>query len=63
MTLGENRVLYACMVSSEDPVIKHYAQAVQQKILCGEAGAGVGESGQVTDKDINEKIRVMEGGL
>ena len=43
------------------PVIKHYAQAVQQKILCGEAGAGVGESGQVTDKEINEKVRVMEG--
>ena len=58
---GENRVLYACMVSSEDPIIKHYAQAVQQKILCGEAGAGVGESGEVTDKDIKEKVRVMEG--
>jgi hypothetical protein len=58
---GENRVLYACMVSSEDPIIKHYAQAVQQKILCGESGAGVGESGQVTDKEMQEKIRVMQG--
>jgi hypothetical protein len=58
---GENRVLYACMVSSEDPIIKHYAQVVQQKILCGEQGAGVGESGEVTDKEIQEKVRVMEG--
>src|ERR1700761_7410409 len=58
---GEDRVLYACRVSSEDPIIKHYAQVVQQKILCGEAGAGVGESGEVTDKDIKEKVRVMEG--
>ncbi len=58
---GENRVLYACMVSSEDPIIKHYAQVVQQKILCGEQGAGVGEAGQVTDDQIKEKVRVMEG--
>jgi hypothetical protein len=58
---GENRVLYACMVSSEDPIIKHYAQLVQQKILCGEQGAGVGEAGQVTDDQIKEKVRVMEG--
>ncbi|HEY4198038.1 MAG TPA: hypothetical protein VGM63_21005 [Mucilaginibacter sp.] len=58
---GENRVLYACMVSSEDPIIKHYSQVVQQKILCGESGAGVGESGEVSDKDIKEKVRVMEG--
>ncbi|MBV8390735.1 MAG: hypothetical protein JO080_13105 [Mucilaginibacter sp.] len=58
---GENRVLYACMVSSEDPIIKHYAQAVQQKILCGESGAGVGESGEVTDQSIKEKVRVMQG--
>jgi hypothetical protein len=58
---GENRVLYACMVSSEDPIIKHYAQVVQQKILCGEQGAGVGESGEVTDDQIKEKVRVMEG--
>ncbi len=58
---GENRVLYACMVSSEDPIIKHYAQVVQQKILCGEEGAGVGGDGQVTDAAIKEKVRVMEG--
>jgi hypothetical protein len=58
---GENRVLYACMVSSEDPIIKHYAQVVQQKILCGEEGAGVGGNGQITDKAIQEKVRVMEG--
>jgi hypothetical protein len=58
---GENRDVYACMVSAEDPIIKHYAETVQQKILCGEAGAGVGGDGQVTDKDIQEKIRVMEG--
>ena len=58
---GENRVLYACMVSSEDPIIKHYAAAVQDKILCGESGAAVGGSGQLTDKDLQEKVRVMEG--
>ena len=58
---GENRVLYACMVSSEDPIIKHYAQVVQQKILCGEQGAGVGGDGQVTDAAVKEKVRVMEG--
>ncbi len=58
---GENRVLYACMVSSEDPIIKHYAAAVQDKILCGESGAGVGGSGELTDKDLQEKVRVMEG--
>ena len=57
----ENKVLYACMVSSEDPIIKHYAAAVQEKILCGESGAGVGGSGQLTDKDLQEKIRVIEG--
>jgi hypothetical protein len=58
---GENSILYACMVSSEDPIIKHYAAAVQDKILCGESGAGVGGNGQLTDSDLKEKIRVMEG--
>jgi len=57
----ENRDLYACMVSAEDPIIKHYAETVQQRILCGEQGAGVGGSGQITDKDIAEKVRVMQG--
>ncbi len=57
----ENCVLYACMVSAEDPIIKHYAASIQQKILCGEAGAGVGTAGTITDKDIEEKVRVMEG--
>ncbi len=59
--LTENRELYACMVSAEDPIIKHYAETVQQKILCGEEGAGVGGNGQITDKAIAEKVRVMEG--
>jgi hypothetical protein len=58
---AENRVLYACMVSSEDPIIKQYAASVQQKILCGEAGAGVGTNGAVGDKEMQEKVRVMEG--
>lgn len=58
---AENRVLYACMVSSEDPIIKQYAASVQQKILCGEEGAGVGSGGQVGDKEMQEKVRVMEG--
>ena len=57
----DNKDIYACMVSSEDPIIKHYAAAVQDKILCGESGAGVGGSGQLTDKDLQEKVRVMEG--
>jgi len=59
--LAENRDLYACMVSAEDPIIKHYAETVQQRILCGESGAGVGGNGQITDKDLAEKVRVMEG--
>jgi hypothetical protein len=57
----ENKMIYACMVSAEDPIIKHYAETVQQRILCGEEGAGVGGQGQLTEKDIREKIRVMEG--
>ena len=57
----DNKDIYACMVSSEDPIIKHYAAAVQDKILCGETGAGVGGNGQLTDKDLQEKVRVMEG--
>lgn len=57
----DNSVLYACMVSAEDPIIKHYAEQVQQRILCGETGAGVGGDGQITDKVLEEKARVMEG--
>lgn len=57
----ENKNIYACMVSSEDPIIKHYAAAVQQKILCGEQGAGVGGNGQITNEEVQEKIRVMQG--
>ncbi|HZY40355.1 MAG TPA: hypothetical protein VFE53_27075 [Mucilaginibacter sp.] len=59
--MAENRDIYACMVSAEDPIIKHYAETVQQKILCGEQGAGVGGNGQITDKDLAEKVRVMQG--
>ena len=59
--MGENDVLYACMVASEDPVIKAYAAKIQGKVLCGEEGAGVGGSGDVTQKDLDEKRRVMEG--
>lgn len=58
---AENRVLYACMISSEDPIIKQYAASVQQKILCGETGAGVGSNGQAGDKEMQEKVRVMQG--
>jgi len=57
----ENKEIYACMVSAEDPIIKHYAATVQQRILCGEAGAAVGGDGAITEKDVQEKIRVMEG--
>jgi hypothetical protein len=57
----DNCVLYACMVSAEDPIIKHYAEQVQQRILCGETGAGVGSNGEITDKELQEKARVMEG--
>ena len=57
----ENCPLYACMVSAEDPIIKHYAESIQQRILCGEQGASVGVGGEVTEDQKNEKIRVMEG--
>lgn len=58
---NDNCVLYACMVSAGDPIIKHYAEQVQQRILCGETGAGVGSNGEITDKELQEKARVMEG--
>lgn len=57
----DNCVLYACMVSAEDPIIKHYAEQIQQRILCGETGAGVGGGGEITDEAVKEKLRVMEG--
>ncbi len=57
----DNCVLYACMVSAGDPIIKHYAETIQQRILCGETGANVGSGGAITDKDVQEKIRVLEG--
>ena len=56
-----NYDLYACMVASEDPIIKYYAQEVQQKVLQGEEAAGVGTAGNVGEKEVNEAIRVMEG--
>lgn len=59
--LFTNMPLYACMVTSEDPIIKYYAQQVQQKVLQGEQAAGVGTGGGMTDAKIKEIIRVMEG--
>ncbi len=56
-----NMNLYACMVTSEDPIIKYYAQQVQQKVLQGEEGAGVGTGGGLTQKKLDEIKRVMEG--
>ena len=57
----DNCVLYACMVSAGDPIVKHYAEQVQQRILCGEQGAGVGGNGEITDRALQEKARVMMG--
>lgn len=59
--LINNTSLYACFVSAGDPIIKHYAQLVQDHILCGEEGASVGTGGQETQKQVQEKLRVMEG--
>jgi hypothetical protein len=56
-----NYDLYACMVASEDPIIKYYAQQVQQKVLQGEEAAGVGTAGNVGEKEVNEALRVMKG--
>src|SRR5450432_2238687 len=56
-----NMSLYACMVGSQDPIIKYYAQQVQQKVLQGEQAAGVGGGGNVGEKEINEALRVMKG--
>jgi hypothetical protein len=56
-----NVPLYACMVASQDPIIKYYAQQVQQKVLQGEDAAGVGTGGNIDDKKVREAIRVMEG--
>jgi len=56
-----NISLYACFVSAQDPIIKHYSQLVQDHILCGESGAGVGTGGQVGQKELDEKLRVMKG--
>ncbi|MEO7121178.1 MAG: hypothetical protein ABIY62_08775 [Ginsengibacter sp.] len=53
--------LYACMVASQDPIIKYYAQQVQQKVLKGEQAAGVGTAGTVDGKTVREALRVMEG--
>lgn len=57
----DNCVLYACMVSAGDPIIKHYAEQVQQRILCGETGADVGGDGEANEKQVMEKVRVMKG--
>jgi len=56
-----NLAVYTCFVSAEDPIIKRYAQTVQNKILCGEQGAAVGFSGHETKEQVVEKLRVMEG--
>jgi len=56
-----NIALYACMVASQDPIIKYYAQQVQQKVLQGEQAAGVGTAGTVDEKSVREALRVMEG--
>ncbi len=56
-----NVPLYACMVASQDPIIKYYAQQVQQKVLQGEDAAGVGTGGNIDDKKVQEAVRVMEG--
>lgn len=56
-----NIALYACMVASQDPIIKYYAQQVQQKVLQGEQAAGVGTAGTVDEKTVREALRVMEG--
>lgn len=50
-----NYDLYACMVASEDPIIKYYAQQVQQKVLQGEEAAGVGTAGNVGEKEVIPK--------
>ena len=47
--------LYACMVASQDPIIKYYAQQVQQKVLQGEHAAGVGTAGTVDDKKVRKQ--------
>ena len=56
-----NLSLYACMVASQDPIIKYYAQQVQQKVLQGETAAGIGTAGNVGEKEVNEALRVMKG--
>jgi len=56
-----NVAIYACMIASEDPIIKYYAQQVQQKVLGGEQAAGVGTAGTVDQKTVAEALRVMEG--
>jgi hypothetical protein len=57
----ENAVLYACYVTAEDPIIKYYAQQVQQKVLKGETAAGVGGNGQVGNKELEEAYRALAG--
>ncbi len=56
-----NVAIYACMVASQDPIIKYYAQQVQQKVLQGEQAAGVGTAGTVDEKTVAEAQRVMKG--
>ncbi len=58
---ASNIALYACMVASQDPIIKYYAQQVQQKVLQGETAAGVGTGGNVGEKEVSEALRVMKG--
>ena len=57
-----NMDLYACMLASEDPIIKHYTQLIVQKMnLEGEQAAGVGSTGDPGEKQVAELERVMKG--
>ncbi len=58
---AENAVLYACYVTAEDPIVKYYAQQIQQKVLKGETAAGVGGNSQVGEKQLNEAYRALAG--
>ena len=56
-----NMALYACMVTSEDPIIKYYSQQIQQKVLQGDIGGSVGSGSTATQGKLNEIKRVLEG--
>ena len=59
---GTNMDLYACMLASEDPIIKHYTQLIVQKMnLEGEQAAAIGTAGTGGEKEVAELQRVMKG--